>query len=302
MATVDFVPESALTRSIYRADGLLLLAAAIWGGAFVAQRVGMDHVGPLTFNGVRFALGALTLLPLAFKERRKPVTLSGSPFTTGQTMWGGVSAGLVLFAGATLQQVGLVYTTAGKAGFITGLYVVLVPLLGMVWKQRPSGGGWAGAFLAAVGLYFLSVTEELTLAPGDAWELAGAFMWAGHVLVLGWLSPRAKVIWLACVQYLVCSLLSLIVAGATETITGRGLIAAAVPILYGGVFSVGVAYTLQVVAQRVAPPTHAAIILSLEAVFAAIAGCLLLGEELTLRALLGCGLMLAGMLVTQLRR
>ena len=302
MTTVDFMPESALSRSIYRADGLLLLAAAIWGGAFVAQRVGMQHVGPLTFNGVRFALGVLTLFPLAFKESRQPATLSGAPFTTGQTMWGGVLAGLILFAGATVQQVGLVYTTAGKAGFITGLYVVLVPLLGMVWKQRPSGGGWAGAFLAAVGLYFLSVTEELTLAPGDAWELAGAFMWAGHVLVLGWLSPRAKVIWLACIQYLVCSLLSLIVAGATETITCRGLIAAAVPILYGGVFSVGVAYTLQVVAQRVAPPTHAAIILSLEAVFAALAGWLLLGEELTLRALFGCGLMLAGMLVAQLRR
>jgi drug/metabolite transporter (DMT)-like permease len=302
MATVDFVPESASSRSIYRADGLLLLAAAIWGGAFVAQRVGMDHVGPLTFNGVRFALGVLTLLPLALKERHRPVTLSGSPFTAGQTMWGGVLAGVVLFAGASLQQVGLVYTTAGKAGFITGLYVVVVPLLGMVWKQRPGRGGWVGAFLAATGLYFLSVTEELTLAPGDAWELAGAFMWAGHVLILGWLSPRAMVIRLACIQYLICSVLSLAVAGATEPITGHGLVAAAVPILYGGVFSVGVAYTLQVVAQQVAPPTHAAIILSLEAVFAALAGWLLLGEELTLRALCGCGLMLAGMLVTQLRR
>jgi drug/metabolite transporter (DMT)-like permease len=172
----------------------------------------------------------------------------------------------------------------------------------MAWKQRPEGGGWAGALLAATGLYFLSVTEELTLAPGDAWELAGAFMWAGHVLILGWLSPRAKVIGLACIQYLVCSLLSLAVAGATETISGRGLVAAAVPILYGGVVSVGVAYTLQVVAQRVAPPTHAAIILSLEAVFAALAGWLFLGEELTLRALFGCGLMLGGMLVAQLRR
>ena len=302
MAAVVFVPESASGRTIYRADGLLLLAATIWGGAFVAQRVGMDHVGPLTFNGVRFALGVLTLLPLALKEKGKTVTLSEPPFTPGQTMWGGVLAGLVLFTGATLQQVGLMHTTAGKAGFITGLYVVIVPLLGVVWRQRPSGGSWAGALLAATGLYFLSVTDELTLAPGDAWELAGAFMWAGHVLVVGWLSPKAKVIRLACIQYMVCSLLSLVVAGATETISGRGLVAAAVPILYGGVFSVGVAYTLQVVAQRVAPPTHAAIILSLEAAFAALAGWLFLGEELTLRALFGCGLMLGGMLVAQLRR
>jgi drug/metabolite transporter (DMT)-like permease len=302
MATVVFVPESAEGRSIYRADGLLLLAAAIWGGAFVAQRVGMDYVGPLTFNGVRFALGVLALLPLALKERGKTATLSGPRFTAGQTVWGGMLAGLVLFAGATLQQVGLMYTTAGKAGFITGLYVVIVPLLGIVWRQRPSRGAWAGALLAAAGLYFLSVTEELTLAPGDAWELAGAFMWAGHVLVLGWLSPRAKVIRLACIQYLVCSLLSLVVAGATEAMSGSGLVAAAVPIFYGGVFSVGVAYTLQIVAQRVAPPTHAAIILSLEAVFAALAGWLFLGEELTLRAVFGCGLMLGGMLVAQLRR
>ncbi|HVO83362.1 MAG TPA: DMT family transporter [Syntrophobacteria bacterium] len=302
MGTVVFAPESAPSRTIYRADGLLLLAAAVWGVAFVAQRVGMNHVGPLTFNGVRFALGVLTLLPLALTEREKTVTLSGPPLTTGQTVWGGVLAGMVLFAGATLQQVGLMYTTAGKAGFITGLYVVIVPLLGIIWKQRPSRGSWAGALLAATGLYFLSVTEELTLAPGDAWELAGAFLWAGHVLVLGWLSPRAKVIRFASIQYLVCSLLSLALAGATETITGRGLVAAAIPILYGGVLSVGVAYTLQVVAQRVAPPTHAAIILSLEAMFAALAGWLFLDEGLTLRALFGSGLMLGGMLVAQLRR
>lgn len=302
MAANGITPQLASSRSIYRADALLLLAAVIWGAAFVAQRVGMDHVGPLTFNGVRFALGTLTLLPLAFRGAGTTVTLSQPPLTTAQTVGGGVLAGMVLFAGASLQQVGLVYTTAGKAGFITGLYVVIVPLLGMVWKQRPGWGGWAGALLAAVGLYFLSVTEKLTLAPGDAWELAGAFMWAGHVLILGWLSPRAEVIRLACIQYLICSVLSLGVAGATETITGHGLIAAAVPILYGGAFSVGVAYTLQVVAQRVAPPTHAAIILSLEAVFAALAGWLLLGEDLTLRALFGCGLMLSGMLVAQLRR
>jgi drug/metabolite transporter (DMT)-like permease len=302
MATAVFVPESASGRTVYRADGLLLLAAVIWGGAFVAQRVGMDHVGPLTFNGVRFALGVLTLLPLALRERGKTVSFLEPPLTPRQTACGGVLAGLVLFAGATLQQVGLIYTTAGKAGFITGLYVVIVPPLGLAWRQRPSGGGWAGALLAATGLYFLSVTDELTLAPGDAWELAGAVMWAGHVLVVGWLSPRAKVIRLACIQYLVCSLLSLVVAGATETISGCGLVAAAVPILYGGVVSVGVAYTLQVVAQRVALPTHAAIILSLEAVFAALAGWLFLGEVLTLRALFGCALMLGGMLVAQLRR
>jgi len=213
---------------------------------------------------------------------------------------GGGLAGLVLFAGASLQQVGLLYTTAGKAGFITGLYVVIVPLLGMLWKQWPGWGGSTGAAIAAVGLYFLSVTEEFNLAPGDAWELAGAFMWATHVLILGWLSPRVNVLKLACAQYAVCSCLSLLVAGYAETITAYGLREATIPILYGGVMSVGIAYTLQVVAQKVAPPTHAAIILSLEAVFAALAGWLILGEVLTTRGLVGCGLMLAGMIVAQI--
>jgi drug/metabolite transporter (DMT)-like permease len=288
------------SHSLYKADSLLILTAVIWGGAFVAQRVGMDHVGPLTFNGVRFALGTLTLLPFALRGYAATEADLLPRVGNRQAILGGALAGLVLFAGATLQQVGLVYTTAGKAGFITGLYVVIVPLLGMLWKQWPGRGGWAGAILAAVGLYFLSVTAEFTLAPGDAYELAGAFMWATHVLILGWLSPRVDVMKLACAQYAVCCCLSLMVAGLTETITFDGIRQATIPILYGGVMSVGIAYTLQVVAQRVAPPTHAAIILSLEAVFAALAGWLILGEVLTSRGMLGCGLMLAGMMVAQL--
>ncbi len=289
------------SRRVYKADSLLMLTAVIWGGAFVAQRAGMDHVGPLTFNGVRFGLGALTLLPIALRGSKTMEVDLLPRFSSQQAILGGGLAGVVLFAGATLQQVGLVYTTAGKAGFITGLYVVIVPLLGMLWKQWPGWGGWAGAITAAIGLYFLSVTEDFTLAPGDAWELAGAFMWATHLLILGWLSPRVDVMRLACAQYAVCCILSLVVAGFTETITVDGLRQATIPILYGGVMSVGVAYTLQVVAQRVAPPTHAAIILSLEAVFAALAGWVILGEVLTSRGLLGCGLMLAGMILAQLR-
>jgi drug/metabolite transporter (DMT)-like permease len=289
-------------RTTYKADSLLMLTAIIWGGAFVAQRVGMDYVGPLTFNGVRFALGAFTLLPLALRGNKNKGTGQDldNNFSSKQAILGGGLAGLVLFAGASLQQVGLIYTTAGKAGFITGLYVVIVPILGMLWKQWPGWGASTGAVLAAVGLYFLSVTEEFNLAPGDAWELAGAFMWATHVLILGWLSPRVDVLRLACAQYAVCSCLSLLVAVHTETITVHGLGEATIPILYGGVMSVGIAYTLQVVAQKVAPPTHAAIILSLEAVFAALAGWLILGEVLTTRGLFGCGLMLTGMVVSQL--
>jgi drug/metabolite transporter (DMT)-like permease len=288
---------------VYRADSLLMAAAIIWGTGFVAQRVGMAYVGPLTFNGVRFALGALVLLPIAGRGEPKPQMDPGlvESLTAWPALWGGALAGLVLFIAATLQQVGLVYTTAGKAGFITGLYVIIVPLLGLFWGHRPGWGGWVGACLATAGLYLLSVTEVMTFAPGDLWELAGAFFWAVHVLLLSWLSPRMNGIKLACAQYAVCALLSLIGAGFAEEITLDGLRGALMAILYGGVISVGVAYTLQVIAQRDAPPIHAAIILSLEAVFAAIAGWLVLDEMLSARGLIGCILMFSGMLTALLR-
>jgi len=285
-----------------KSDALLMLTATIWGFAFVAQRVGMEYVGPFTFNGVRFALGSLSLVPLMLLKRKNPSAIAALlPPADRQTVaWGGALAGLVLFMGASLQQVGLVHTTAGNAGFITGLYVVIVPLLGLFWRQRPDLGTWIGALLAAAGLYLLSVTAAFEIAFGDLLVLVGAFFWAAHVLIIGWLSPRIESIQLACIQFAVCSLLSLITAAALETMTLQGLMGAALPILYGGLLSVGVAYTLQVVAQRDARPAHAAIILSLESVFAALGGWLLLGELLSARALVGCSLMMAGMLLSQL--
>ncbi|MFO8083687.1 MAG: DMT family transporter [Desulfobacterales bacterium] len=289
--------QNDIKNRVYRADLLLLLTAAIWGSAFVAQRVGMNHVGPLTFNGIRFALGALVLVPLIVWRTGSNQPAHESFLTLVK---GGLAAGIVLFAGATLQQIGLVYTTAGKAGFITGLYVIFVPILGFFLGLRLTSGGWLGAGLAAVGLYLLSVTESFTLATGDFWVLIGAVFWALHVLVLSYLSPKMDTIKLACAQFTVCSLLSLLGAGFTETVTLEGLKGAAVPILYGGILSVGTAYTLQVIAQKDAPAIHAAIILSLEAVFSAIFGWLLLGEVLNARAITGCGLMLSGMLIVQL--
>jgi drug/metabolite transporter (DMT)-like permease len=285
-----------------KADGLLLLTAMIWGFAFVAQRVGMDYVGPFTFNGIRFALGCLVLLPLVVRSSGPAAVPEAirPPLSRGQLVGGASLTGAALFAGASLQQVGLVYTTAGNAGFITGLYVVIVPLLGLFWGQRPGVGTWAGAFLAAVGLYLLSITASFTIAFGDLLVLIGAFFWAGHVLIIGWLSPRTSPIRLAFFQYVACSVLSMITAVMFEEITLTGVAGAAVPILYGGALSVGVAYTLQVVAQQSAHPAHAAILLSLEAVFAAIGGWVLLGERLSVRGLTGCALMLAGMLLSQL--
>ena len=285
-----------------KSDALLLTTAVIWGFAFVAQRVGMDYVGPFTFNGIRFAIGSLSLLPLVVISREQPAATHNflPPPGLKTILFGGTALGLALFSGASLQQIGLVYTTAGKAGFITGLYVIIVPLLGLFWRQQPKIGTWVGAALAAVGLYFLSVTEEFTIEPGDLLVLIGAFFWAAHVLIIGWLSPRINPIKLAFSQYVACSILSLITASIIEDMTLPAIIQAAIPILYGGLLSVGVAYTLQVIAQRDAHPAHAAILLSLEAVFAAVGGWLVLGEIISPRGLFGCGLMLGGMLLSQL--
>lgn len=287
-----------MKQGTLKADCLLLITAMIWGFAFVAQRVGMDYVGPFTFNAVRFALGSLSLIPLILllqKRQPQPQAQTNKPFLKG-----GLLAGVALFAGASLQQAGLVHTTAGNAGFITGLYVVIVPILGLFWRQRPHAGTWIGTILAAVGLYFLSITDAFTISFGDLLVLCGAFFWAGHVLLIGWLAPQTNSLKLASAQFAVCSLLSFLTAFVVETITLEAVWQAAVPILYGGLGSVGIAYTLQVIAQRDAHPAHSAIILSLEGVFAAIGGWLLLNEVLSGRGLLGCGLMLAGMLLSEM--
>jgi drug/metabolite transporter (DMT)-like permease len=291
-----------MNRQALKADSLLLLAAMIWGFAFVAQRIGMDFVGPFLFNGVRFVLGALVLLPFILRPGRASHAENEIKNTGGGRLLfpGGLLAGLLVFGGASFQQVGLVYTTAGKAGFITGLYVVIVPMLGLFFRQRSGAGTWIGAVLAAVGLYFLSVTGRFTIDFGDLLVLCGACIWACHVLVIGWLSPRVDALKLACTQYLVCAACSLITAVCVETISIDALWQAAWPIFYGGALSVGIAYTLQVLAQKKAPPAHAAILLSLEAVFAALGGWIVLDEMLPLRGLAGCALMLCGMLASQL--
>ncbi len=292
------------SRSL-RADLLLLLTAVIWGAAFVAQRKGMDSVGPLTFNGIRFLLGALVLIPLARTRRRAAAAATEAgkkaPITELTAYLHPCSvAGIALFTGASMQQVGLVYTTAGKAGFITGLYVVLVPLLARFLGTRTSLGSWLGAVTAAAGLYLLSVNEDFSITPGDTFVLISAFFWATHVLLVGQYAQSLEPVTFSIGQFVVCSLFSLIGAVSQETITAAGLRGALVPMAYGGLISVGIGYTLQVVAQKDAPPTHAAILLSLEAVFAAWTGRILLGEQMSWRATAGSGLMLAGCLLAQL--
>ncbi len=283
----------------FKADSLLLLTAAIWGFAFVAQRAGMEFVGPFTYNGVRFALGGLSLMPLLSLRTNKRQIPSWKGWNI---LYFGALAGLALFLGSSFQQVGLLYTTAGNAGFITGLYVIIVPILGLIWRQKVGKGVWMGALLAVTGMYFLSVKGDFSINIGDLLVLVCAFFFATHVLIVGWLSPKFNAVRLSIIQFFTTSLLSFIVALIYEEILWQDILDAAVPIIYGGVFSAGVAYTLQVVAQKDAPSAHAAIILSLESVFAVLGGWMLLSEDVTIRILVGCGLMLGGMLAAQVQR
>ena len=278
----------------------LLLSAVIWGFAFVAQRAGMEFVGPFTFNGIRFALGGLVLIPWVLRLRAKGSEVA--QLAPSLHRWIAVGlAGLVLFVSANLQQIGLVHTTAGKAGFITGLYVVIVPLLGLFWRHRVSAFVWAGCILAAGGMYLLSVVGAFSISLGDALVLAGALGWAIHVYLVGWLAQRMHPLRVAILQFVICSALSLAVAVLTETIRLPDILSAGWMIAYAGILSVGVAYTLQVVGQQRVDPAQASVILSLEAVFAVIGGWILLGETLSTRGLIGCALMLAGMMLAQVR-
>jgi drug/metabolite transporter (DMT)-like permease len=289
----------AKPRSL-RADALLLLAALLWGFAFVAQRAGMRYVEPFVFNGVRFGLGSASLVPLILINHKRQRVCNPAQKGRKLLALGGLLAGLVLFIAVSLQQIGIVYTTAGKAGFITGLYVIIVPILGLLARHKPGISTWIGAILAAVGLYLLSITGKFSISRGDLLVLISAFFWAIHVHIIGWFSVRTNTIVLAFLQFVICSVLSLITAAFTEAIAIQGLFRAAIPILYGGFVSVGIAYTLQVVAQRYTHPSHAAIVLSLETVFAALGGWIILGEVLTLRGFIGCVLIFAGIILSQL--
>jgi len=280
---------------------MLLFAAAIWGFGFVAQRLGMNFLEPFAFNSMRFLLGSLSLLPLLWILYRKTPAITVQESDKSLLLKGGISCGLVLFVAATLQQYGLFYTTAAKAGFITGLYLILVPILGIFLRHKTGLSIWLGAALALVGLYLLSVNDNFSMSRGDILIFVGALFWAFHILVIDHFSGRVDPIQLSAVQFLVCGALSLGISLLIETPTLTSIIDCWKPILFAGVVSVGIAYTLQVVAQKNANPSHAAIIMSLEAVFAAIGGVWLLDETLSSRAWFGCALMMAGMLLSQVK-
>jgi len=285
-----------------QANLMMLLAASIWGFAFVAQRVGMETMGPHWFNSLRFFIGVVALTPVVIWMDRTQAKSSneGPKSSTKSLLMGGAVAGLLLFIGATFQQVGLQYTTAGKAGFITGMYIFFVPLIGLFFRMKTGLGTWLGAAIALWGLYLLSINEDFTLSKGDTLQLICAVAFAGHVLMIGYLASRMDTVKLSLVQFFVAGLLAMILALYFEQLTWGMIKSTAVPLLFAGVMSTGIAYTLQTIAQQHAHPSHAAIILSSEGVFAVIGGFLLLNEVLPAQGLLGCGLILVGMLMSQL--
>ncbi len=278
------------------ANTLLLITAAIWGLGFVAQVLGMNYLEPFAFIGIRFLLGAASLLPLVvFFHHRK-----WSPVSPAYTVVkGSLVLGVILFAAGSLQQVGIVYSNASNAGFITGLYMVIVPIIGLALKYRTGLNTWLGCVLAVVGLFLLSVKADFTMGYGDTLLLVGAVGWALHILAIDHYAPRAAPLLLSLGQFIVCGCLAMVVSVFIETTSWEQVRAATYVLIYAGVITVGVAYTLQVIAQERADPTHAAIILSLEAVFGALGGYMFLQEQLSGRELIGCVLMLMGMLVSQ---
>lgn len=291
----------------FRSPLLLLLTAAVWGIAFVAQSVGMDYVGPFTFSFSRNLLGCASLLPIIWflgrKNADKSSGLTAEEKKAGRKtlLTGGVCCGIVLFIASNLQQVGIQYTSVGKAGFITACYIVIVPILGLFMKKKSSPFIWAAVVLALIGLYLLCITESFSIGLGDLLMLLCAFTFSLHILVIDHFSPLVDGVKMSCIQFLVCGLLSAVAALiAGETISLTNLLHAWQPIVYAGVMSCGVGYTLQIVGQKDMNPTVASLILSLESCFSVLAGWIILGQRLSAREILGCVTMFGAIILAQL--
>lgn len=286
-----------------RANFLLLLTALIWGSAFVAQIKGMDNLGPFSYAAVRNLVGGLFLVPITlyFRKKEKIVRTKEEEASEKKNMIiGGICCGLVLFVAGSLQQVGLGYTTAGKAGFITALYIVIVPLLGLFLRKRVRPVIWGCVLVAAIGLYLLSITDGFTIGKGDFLVLLCALGFSVHILVIDHFSPKTDGVAMSCIQFFVVALCSGIVMFIFEEPTVANILSAWLPILYAGVLSSGVGYTLQIVAQKDTDPTMASLLMSLESVFALVAGMIILHEMMSGRQMLGCVLMFGAIIVAQL--
>lgn len=299
----------------------LLLTAFIWGSAFVAQKKGMDFIGPFTFNGIRSFIGTLVLIPVIWFMVRAARAKAGAaaesspgesavsgpdpdalsdPDSKRNLLIGGICCGIAMFSASSLQQIGMVYTSSGKAGFITALYIIIVPLLGILIGKKVRPILWLCVAMAVVGLYLLTMSGAITVNKGDILITACAFVFAAHILIIDHFSPRTNAVALSAVQLFVTGLLSLPCMIIFEDIDWSAVLDCWLPILYAGVLSCGVAYTLQVVAQKFTDPTVASLLLSLESVFAVLAGMVVLGEMMSGREFAGCVIMFSAIILAQL--
>ncbi len=279
---------------------MLMLTAFIWGTAFVAQSVGMDYLGPFTFNGIRSMIGGIALLPciallqkLNGKEKEKKENKK-------MLVAGGIACGLLLFSASSLQQYGIQYTSAGKAGFITAFYIVIVPVLGIFLRKKVGWKVWIAVVLALTGLYCLCITETFTIGKGDGFIFLCALVFSLHIMVIDYFSPKVDGVKMSCIQFFVCGLASLPFMFAFETPQISAVVDGIVPILYAGVLSCGVAYTLQIVGQKDMNPAIASLIMSMESCFSVLAGWIVLGERLSMKESAGCILMFAAIILAQL--
>lgn len=299
---------------------ILLLTALIWGVAFVAQSVGMDYVGPFTFNCVRSILGGLVLIPCIFVlDRIRPERKAGKNLSAGECcaadskvsaeeqragrrtlLTGGILCGVLLCVASNLQQIGIAGTSVGKAGFITALYIVIVPILGLFFRRKCSPTVWLGVLLAICGLYFLCINEGIHIQKGDFFVFLCALCFSVHILVIDHYTQLVDGVKMSCIQFLVCGFLSGICMFLFENPSVHNVLEAWQPILYAGILSCGVAYTLQIVGQKGMNPTVASLILSLESVISALAGLVLLNQKLSVRETIGCVLMFAAIVLAQL--
>lgn len=291
---------------------MLMLAAFIWGTAFVAQSVGMDYLGPFTFNGVRNFIGAAALLPcIWFLDRLNAKEQAGDGAEKSEPqrknseekkdlIIGGAACGVVLFTASSLQQVGLQYTTVGKAGFITACYIIIVPVCGIFLHKKIGGKVWTAAALSLAGLYLLCITEKFTVGRGDLLVFLCALVFSMHIMVIDHFSPKVDGVKMSCIQFFVCGVLSMVPMFLLEEPQMAAIIKSWIPILYAGVLSSGVAYTLQIVGQKNVNPAIASLLLSLESCFSVLAGWVILKQQLSAKEGFGCILMFAAIILAQL--
>lgn len=277
---------------------LLFLAACIWGVAFVAQSVGMDYMGPFTFNGARFLIGGIVLIPVAAYRRKEKK--EGSEIPLKLTLKGGLCCGLAICVASLLQQIGIQYTTVGKAGFITTLYIIIVPVMGLLLRKRVQAKVWGAAVIAAAGLYLLCMNESFSIGKGDAFVFACAVVFSIHILIIDYFSPKTDPVVLSCIQFFTAGIICTAGAFVSEQPAWAQLAAGAAPLLYAGVMSCGIAYTLQIVGQKSLEPAVASLILSMESVVSVLAGWVILGQALTARELFGCGMVFAAVILVQI--